>query len=160
MSIDPPHGQAHAVIGKILFEKEFYRSAEFYILKASSLDPENFENLYLAGRSQLMVKNYERAEIFFKQAEKLNPDFPQVYFYTGMARANRGDVNGAAASFNKDLMKEPDNIVARDNRGFAMMKIENMPWALEEFEFVLSKKPKPYRGLSKERHLHCQDGKS
>jgi Flp pilus assembly protein TadD len=149
ISIDPLNAQAHAGIGKILFEKEFYPSAELYILLASSLDPENFEILYLAGRSQLMVKNWEKAEIFFKQAEKMNPDFPQVYFYTGMARANRGDVNGAAASFNKYIMKEPDNLIARYNRGFAMMKIGYLPWALEDFEFVLKNNPNHYEALGK-----------
>ena len=149
IDIDPNYAQAHAGIGKILFKKEYYPSAELYILKASSLDPENFDYLYLAGRSQLMLGNYERAEVFLKQAEKINPDFPQVYFYTGMARANRGDVNGAAASFNRYIMKEPNNLIARYNRGFAMMKIGYLPWALEDFEFVLTKNPNHIEALAK-----------
>lgn len=149
ISIDPNYAQAHAGIGNILFKKEYYPNAELYILKASSLDPKNFDYLYMAGRSQLMLKNYERAEIFLKHAEKLNPDFPQVYFYTGMARANRGDVNGAAASFNTYIMKEPDNLIARYNRGFAMMKIGYLPWALEDFEFILTKNPSHIEALAK-----------
>lgn len=160
ISIDPNYAQAYAGIGKILFEKEFYPSAELHILKASSLDPENFDYLYLAGRSQLMLKNWERAEIFLKQAEKLNPDFPQIYFYTGMARANRGDVNGAAASFNTYIMKEPDNLIARYNRGFAMMKIGYLPWALEDFEFVLTKNPNHVEALAKKGICMAKMGNS
>lgn len=149
IDIDTRHAQAYAAIGRILFEQEFYNDAELYTLKAASLDPEDFEIIYLTGRSQLKVKNWERAEIFLKQAEKMNPDFPQVYYYTGLARANRGDVNGAAASFNTYLNKEPDNLAARYNRGFAMLKIGYLPWALEDFDFVLKKNPNHNEALAR-----------
>ena len=149
IAIDPAYAQAHAAIGKILFEKEKYQAAELHILKASSLDPENFEILYLAGRSQLMVKNWERAELFLKRAQEMNPDFAQIYYYTGMARASRGDVFGAAASFNTYLQKEPDNLVARYNRGFALLKIGYLPWALEDFDFVLKNNPDHFEALGK-----------
>lgn len=149
LDYDPNYAQAYAGIGKILFEKEYYSEAELPILRAASLDPENFEIIYLAGRSQLMVKNWERAEQFLKQAQKMNPDFAELYYYTGMARASRGDIYGAAASFNIYLQKEPDNLIARYNRGFAMLKIGYLPWALEDFEFVLKNNPDHYEALGK-----------
>lgn len=149
LDYDPNYAQAYAGIGKIMFEKEYYRQAELPILRAASLDPENFEIIYLAGRSQLMVKNWERAEQFLKQAQKMDPEFAEVYYYTGMARASRGDIFGAAASFNIYLQKEPDNLVARYNRGFAMLKIGYLPWALEDFEFVLKNNPDHYEALGK-----------
>ncbi|GAB2500272.1 tetratricopeptide repeat protein [Algoriphagus taiwanensis] len=149
ISIDPAYAQAHAGIGKILFEKEYYMQAELPILKASSLDPEDFEILYLAGRSQLMVKNWERAENFLKLAQTMDPDFAETYYYMGMARAGRGDIYGAAASFNTYLKKEPDNITARYNRGFALLKIGYLPWALEDFDFVLKNRPDHIEALGK-----------
>jgi tetratricopeptide (TPR) repeat protein len=147
--LDENYAQAHAGIGKILFEKEYYRQAELPILRAANLDPENFEIIYLAGRSQLMIKNWKRAEEFLKVAQKMDPDFAGTYYYTGMARASLGDIYGAAASFNIYLQKEPDNLVARYNRGFAMMKIGYLPWALEDFEFVLKNNPDHYEALGK-----------
>ncbi len=149
LSIDNNYAQAHAGIGKILFEKEDYQSAELHILRASSIDPENFEILYLAGRSLLMSQKWEKAEIFLKKAQQMNPEFAPIYYYTGMARASRGDVYGAAASFNTYLQKEPDNLVARYNRGFAMLKIGYLPWALEDFDFVLKNNPDHYEALGK-----------
>lgn len=149
LDLDPEYAQAHAAIGKILFEKEYYRQAELHILKAASLDPEDFEIIYLTGRSQLMIKNWERAEIFLKQAEKMNPEFAPIYYYTGMARASRGDIYGAAASFNTYLKKEPNNLAARYNRGFAMLKIGYLPWALEDFEFVLKNQPDHVEALAR-----------
>lgn len=149
LDIDPNYAQAHAAIGKILFEKEMYREAELHILRAASLDPEDFEIIYLTGRSQLMIQNWERAELFFKQAEKMDPEFAPIYYYTGMARASRGDIYGAAASFNTYLKKEPNNLVARYNRGFAMMKIGYLPWALEDFDFVLKNQPDHIEALGK-----------
>ncbi|OOG77041.1 tetratricopeptide repeat protein [Algoriphagus sp. A40] len=149
LDLDPGYAQAHAAIGKILFEKEYYKPAELHILRAASLDPEDFEIIYLAGRSQLMVNNWVRAEIFLKQAQQMNPEFAQVYYYTGLARANQGDVNGAAASFNTYLTKEPDNLAARYNRGFALLKIGYLPWALEDFDFVLKNNPNHIEALAR-----------
>lgn len=149
LDFDPEYAQAHAGIGKIHFDQERYRTAELHILKASSLDPEDFDILYLTGRSQLMVKNWERAENFLKRVQDMNPDFAPVYYYMGMARASRGDLYGATASFNTYLKKEPDNLAARYNRGFAMLKIGYLPWALEDFEFVLKNKPDHYEALAR-----------
>lgn len=149
IDIDPAYAQAYAAIGKILFEKEFYQDAELYILKAASMEPEDFEIIYLTGRSQLMVKNWERAELFLKQAEKMDPEFAPIYYYTGMARASRGDVYGAAASFNTYLKKEPDNLAARYNRGFALLKIGYLPWALEDFDFILKNQPNHIEALAR-----------
>jgi tetratricopeptide (TPR) repeat protein len=149
IDVDPTYAQAYAGIGKILFEKEFYASAELYLLKAASLDPEDFEIIYMTGRGQLMVKNWERAEIFLKQARDMNEEFAPVYYYIGMARASQGDIYGAAASFNTYLQKEPDNIAARYNRGFALLKIGYLPWALEDFDFVLKNQPNHIEALAK-----------
>ena len=146
---DPNYAHAHAGIGKILFEKEYYRQAELPILKAASLEPDDFEILFLAGRVQLMVKNWERAEIFLNQVQQMNPEFAPVYYYTGMARASHGDIYGAAASFNSYLQKEPDNLTARYNRGFALLKIGYLPWALEDFDFVLKNNPDHFEALGK-----------
>jgi len=160
LDFDPDYAQAHAGIGKIYFDQEKYKTAELYILKASSLDPEDFDILYLSGRSQLMVKNWERAEIFLKQVQNMDPEFAPVYYYMGMARASRGDIYGAAASFNTYLKKEPDNLTARYNRGFAMLKIGYLPWALEDFDFVLKNKPDHVEALARKGVCLSQMGNS
>ncbi|WP_111670034.1 tetratricopeptide repeat protein [Algoriphagus litoralis] len=149
ISIDENYAQAFAGIGKILFEQEKYAQAELYILRASTIDPENFDILYLAGRCLLMVGKWDKAERFLTLAEKLDPDFAQIHFYMGMARANRGEVEGAAVSFNSYVNKEPDNLVARYNRGFAMMRLGYIPYALEDFEFILTKNPNHIEAMAK-----------
>ncbi len=141
IKLNPDYAQAYAGLGKILFEKKDYANAESYLLKAAMLDSEDFEILFLLGRAQLMVKKYESADNFFSIAKELNPKFPKVYFYQGMARAYSGDPNGCAASFNQYLKLEPDNLVGRYNRGFAYMKIGYLHWALEDFEAVLKANP-------------------
>ena len=158
LDFDPAYAQAHAGIGKIHFDQERYRTAELHILKASSLDPEDFEILYLTGRSQLMVKNWERAENFLKRVQDMDPEFAPVYYYMGMARASRGDLYGAAASFNTYLKKEPDNLTARYNRGFAMLKIGYLPWALEDFNYVLKNQPNHLEALAKKGLTLAQMG--
>mgnify|MGYP005750400735 FL=1 len=160
LDFDPAYAQAHAGIGKIHFDQERYRTAELHILKASTLDPMDFDILYLSGRSQLMVKNWERAEGFLKRVQDMNPDFAPVYYYMGMARASRGDLYGAAASFNTYLKKEPDNLTARFNRGFVMLKIGYLPWALEDFNYVLKIQPNHLEALAKKGVTLAQLGNS
>lgn len=149
LSIDNNYAQAHAGIGKILFEKKQYQMADLHILRAASIDPEDFEIIYLAGRSQLMMQKWENAETFFRQARIMNPEFAPLYYYAGMARANQGDINGAAASFNTYLQKEPNNLVAHYNRGFALLKIGYISWALEDFDFILKNNPTHVEALGK-----------
>ena len=63
IDIDPEYAQAYAGIGKILLEKEFYQDAELYILKAASLEPEDFDIIYLTGRIQLMKASHSPVAI-------------------------------------------------------------------------------------------------
>ncbi|WP_373398161.1 tetratricopeptide repeat protein [Algoriphagus halophilus] len=149
IAMDDEYAQAYAGLGKLIFEEGNYDLAESYLLRAASLDPKDFDIIYLLGRAQLMTEKYASAENFFKMAIELNPEFPKVYFYEGMARAMRGDVLGCAVSFNKYVQYEPDQIVGRYNRGFALMRAGYIGYALEDFEEILRTNPNHVEALAK-----------
>ena len=141
ISIDDQYAQAYAGLGKLLFEQKDYKNAELRLLRAASLDSNDFDILYLLGRTRIMTGKFKSAEEFLRRATELNPDHTKVYFYTGMALAYQGDALGCAASFNSYVNREPDNMVGIYNRGFAYMNAAYVTWAIEDFDKVLKKNP-------------------
>ncbi len=149
ITLESKYAQAHAGIGKIYFELKDYEEAELYFLRAATLDPEDFDIIYLLGRTQLMQEKFASAEEFLTLAKEINPKNANVHFYQGMARAFRGDVLGCAASFNNYVKYEPDNLVGLYNRGYAYMKAGYLNWALEDFEAVLTQNPNHIEAMAK-----------
>ncbi len=149
ITIDDQYAQAYAGLGKILFEQKDYLNAELRMLRAATLDATDFDIIYLLGRTMLMTQKFRKAEEFLRLATELNPDHPKVYFYTGMALAYQGDALGCAALFNSYVNREPDNMVGRYNRGFALMNAGFLPWALEDFEAVLKQNPNHLEAMAR-----------
>jgi tetratricopeptide (TPR) repeat protein len=141
ITIDNEYAQAYAGLGKLLFEQKDYDNADLRLLRAATLDATDFDIIYLLGRTMLMTQKFRKAEEFLRLATELNPDHPKVYFYTGMALAYHGDALGCAASFNSYVNREPDNMVGKYNRGFALMNAGYLEWALEDFDAVLKQNP-------------------
>jgi Flp pilus assembly protein TadD len=158
IDFDQDYAQAYAGLGKILFEEKKYIDAELYLLRAATIDHEDFDILYLVGRTQLMLQKYESAEQFLEMAKDLKPTFAKVYYYQGMVRAFRGDVLGCAASFNSYVKFEPDHYLGRYNRGFALMKAGYFEWALEDFESVLRANPNHVEALAKKGYCMAKLG--
>jgi len=158
IALNDDYSQAYAGLGKILFEEKDYDKAESYLLRAASLDPKDFDILYLLGRTQLMTEKYSSSENFLKKARDLNPEFAKVHYYEGMAKAMRGDVLGCAVSFNKYVQFEPDQLVGRYNRGFALMRAGYISYALEDFEAILKANPNHIEALAKKGYCMAKLG--
>lgn len=158
IALDQDYAQAYAGLGKLLFEEKKYKDAELYLLRAATIDADDFDIVYLVGRTQLQLQKYESAEIFLEMAKDLNPKFAKVYYYQGMVRALRGDVLGCAASFNSYVQFEPDHSVGRYNRGFALMKAGYLEWALDDFEAVLKSNPNHVEALAKKGYCLAKLG--
>ncbi|SFU13552.1 Tetratricopeptide repeat-containing protein [Algoriphagus locisalis] len=149
IDIDKEYAQAYGGLAKLHFEEKDYENAENLILRAATLDPEDFDIMYLLGRTMLMNGKFKKAEEFLRKAADLNPDYAQTYYYTGMALAYQGDALGCAASFNSYVSREPNNMVGRYNRGFALMNAGFMKWAIEDFDAVLKQNPDHTEALAK-----------
>lgn len=146
---DPRNTVAYAGIGKIHWLSEDYISAEYFLLRAVGLEPNNVHLLLLLGRAMIQNKNYQKADEFLFLAKEIDPSQANVYFYRGIAQAHLGDALGTAVQFNAYLRHAPDNLVAHYNRGFAFLQMGMTSWALEDFEIVLKEKPDHYEALAR-----------
>ncbi|PZX54804.1 tetratricopeptide repeat protein [Algoriphagus chordae] len=160
ISIDDQYAQAYAGLGKLLFEQKEYDQAELKLLRAASLDSNDFDILYLLGRTMIMTGKFMKAEEFLRLATDLNPDYPKVYFYTGLAVAYQGDALGCAALFNAYVNREPDNLIGVYNRGFAYMNAGYVEWAIEDFDTVLKKNPNHIEAMAHKGLLMAAMGNS
>ncbi len=158
IALDDEYAQAYAGLGKLYFEEEDYDKSESYLLRAASLEPKDFDILYLLGRVQLINEKYTSAELFLTKAREINPTNAKVHFYEGMVRAMKGDVLGCAVSFNKYVQFEPDQLVGRYNRGFALMRAGYISFALEDFEAVLKANPNHVEAMAKKGYCLARMG--
>jgi Flp pilus assembly protein TadD len=146
---DPRNAVAYAGIGKIHWLREDFISAEYFLLRAVGVEPNNVQFLVLLARAMIKNKNYQKANEFLFLAKEIDPSQANVYFYRGIAQAHLGDVLGTAVQFNAYLRYSPDNLTAHYNRGFAFLQMGMTSWALEDFEFVLKEKPDHYEALAR-----------
>lgn len=146
---DPRNAVAYAGMGKIHWLREEYLPAEYFLLRAVGLEPNNVQFLLLLGRAMIKNKNYQKADEFLFLAKEIDPDQASIYFYRGIAQAHLGDVLGTAVQFNAYLRHSPDNLIAHYNRGFAFLQMGMTDWALGDFEFVLREKPDHYEALAR-----------
>ena len=148
IDIDDQYAQAYAGLGKLLFEQKDYPNAELRLLRAATLDSDDFDILYLLGRTMIMTEKFTKAEEFLRMAIELDPDYAKTYYYAGMALAFQGEALGCAALFNAYVSREPDNLVGVYNRGFAYMRAGYLEFALEDFNTILKEKPNHLEALA------------
>lgn len=57
-------------------------------------------NLYAMGKAQYDAHNWAQAEVYFRKALELQPDYPEVIFLVGHCRQGQGDWPGAVGFYN------------------------------------------------------------
>jgi tetratricopeptide (TPR) repeat protein len=83
------------------------------------------------GWSRLSLGDYEGAEQALKKAIELSPGDPQSEALLGWAMMLQAKYDDALMSFQKVLMKEPSNALARINVGYICLKKEIFGEAIE-----------------------------
>jgi tetratricopeptide (TPR) repeat protein len=159
ISIDDTYAQGYLGLGKLLFEEKNYAQAELLLLRAATLDATDFDIYYLLGRTQLMNQQFRSAEIWLRKASEIKPEEAKTYYYTAMSLAYQGDALGSAAAFNSYLNYEPNSQIGRYNRGFALMSVGYLTWAIEDFDYVLSKNPNHLGALARKGVCLVNQGK-
>lgn len=98
-------------------------------------------HLFNRARVQTYRKQYDAALADFAEAQKLNPDGPQVANYRCITYTSMGKFDEALADCNATLAKTPTSIYALTNRGNVYLAKGDLDAALKDYNEALKINP-------------------
>ena len=103
--------------GRAAMEKEDYKAALDFLLRAEKTAPENTRmSLYIDnGISYRALKNYDMAIKYYKQAAELSPKMPDLYCNIGLAYYYKGAFKKSVEYFNRTMrsLQIPEDVAAK-----------------------------------------------
>jgi Tfp pilus assembly protein PilF len=91
---------------------------------------------YQMGVSYLGERNYTSALIDLTEAEKLDPENPDVLYNLGLAYVGKKRPDLAEAKFLKAIMLKPNFSAARNDLGVAYLDLKRWDSAIQQFKIV------------------------
>lgn len=91
---------------------------------------------YQMGLSYLGERNYTSALIDLTEAEKLDPDNPEVLYNLGLALIGKKRPDLAEAKFLQAIQLKPGFSVARNDLGVAYLDLKRWDSAIQQFKIV------------------------
>jgi type IV pilus assembly protein PilF len=91
---------------------------------------------YQMGLSYLGERNYTSALIELTEAEKLDPDNPDLLYNLGMAYIGKRRPDLAEQRLQKAIMLKPNNSAARNDLGVAYLDLKRWDSAIQQFKIV------------------------
>lgn len=91
---------------------------------------------YQMGLSYLGERNFSSALFELTEAEKLDPENPEVFYNLGKAFVGKKRPDLAEAKFLKAVLLKPDFSVARNDLGVAYMELKRWDSAIQQFKLV------------------------
>jgi tetratricopeptide (TPR) repeat protein len=144
LQLRPTYGSAYNNRGLIFMRRgELQRALDEFNLavKHTSNDQSRYLHHYNRGRLQGLMKQYDASLADFAEAQKVNPDGPQVPAYRCITYTGMGRFDDALVDCNAALAKSPNNVYALTSRGNAYLGKGNLDAALDDYNQVLKINP-------------------
>ena len=91
---------------------------------------------YQMGLSFLGERNYTSALVELTEAERIEPDNPDVLYNLGIAYMGKRRPDLAEPRFQKAIMLKPANSAARNNLGVVCLDLKRWDSAIQQFKIV------------------------
>jgi tetratricopeptide (TPR) repeat protein len=78
---------------------------------------------------------------FYSEAVRLQPDFAEAFYNRGIARKDKGDMEGAERDFEQAIGVQPDYAAAFNNRGVARKAKHDLDGALQDYDEAIRLQP-------------------
>jgi tetratricopeptide (TPR) repeat protein len=144
LQLRPTYGSAYNNRGLIFMRRgELQRALDEFNLAVTHIfnDQSRYLHHYNRGRLQGLMKRYDASLADFDEAQKVNPDGPQVPAYRCITYTGMGRFDDALVDCNAALAKSPNNVYALTSRGNANLGKGNLDAALSDYEQVLKINP-------------------
>ena len=119
LELDPRASQASFLLAKIEIGRERFEDA-LTILESigpGASDGEQAVRHNLEGEGHIGLDELDEAERSLAHALELEPDLADVHYNLGLVLEKRGNVAGAAAAYEKEIVLSPENFRAHFNLG-------------------------------------------
>jgi tetratricopeptide (TPR) repeat protein len=144
LQLRPTYGSAYNNRGLIFMRRgEFQRALDEFNLAVKYIfsDQNRYLHFYNRARVQRLLKAYDASLADFAEAQKANPDGPQVPAYRCRTYIDMGRFDDALTDCNTALAKTPNNVYALTGRANAYLGKGNLDAALNDYDQVLRINP-------------------
>jgi len=148
LQLRPTFSSAYNNRGLIFMRRgEFQRALDEFNLAVKHIasDQSRYLHHYNRGRLQGLLKAYDASLADFAEAQKANPDGPQVPAYRCLTYLGMGRFDDALADCNTALAKSPSNVYALVSRGNVYLGKGNLDAALDDYDQALKINPNAVR---------------
>jgi len=115
--------------------------------------PEIFSQRFRAALARLKAEDYPGALAELDASIELNPAYPDLFNFKGIALCEMGLVDDALAAFEEARRLNPKFLIPRLNHAFAQLRAGRFKEAEDEFEAILEDDPTEPAARAKLREL-------
>jgi tetratricopeptide (TPR) repeat protein len=144
LQLRPTYGSAYNNRGLIFMRRgELQRALDEFNLAVRHIfnDQSRFLHHYNRARVEGLLKQYDASLADYAEAQKVNPDGPQVPAYRCITYASMGKFDEALIDCNAALAKAPNQIYTLTSRANAYLGKGNLDAALSDYEQILKINP-------------------
>jgi tetratricopeptide (TPR) repeat protein len=144
LQLRPTYGSAYNNRGLIFMRRgELQRALDEFNLAVKHIfnDQSRFLHHYNRARVEGLLKQYDASLADYAEAQKVNPDGPQVPAYRCITYTSMGKFDEAVADCNAALAKAPNQIYTLTSRANAHLGKGNLDAALDDYNQVLKTNP-------------------
>ncbi len=140
LQIDPQNTKYTITLGDIYFSMGHMDNCRKALISAQDNDPTNVEPVLKLAELDLILKDYEKMNMYLNKALDIDKTNSQAYFMRGVALKEQGDSAGALKQLHQSTMFDPENYKAFVEAGILAMEMHK-PIAEEYLNTALNLKP-------------------
>ncbi len=141
VSEEPDNPQAHDALGLTLLELKKFQEAADEFNKALGIGPPSDKTQVSLARAYLELKEWDKAQAALTEAQAINSENPEIYYYRGMLAAARRDDAVAAREFEKAIELNPSYAYAYYQAGIVYNRLKKPDKMVHCFETFLKLAP-------------------
>ncbi len=122
-------------------------AAETMLQTLLDVAPKDADALFMKGRLLLTKREGKAAAQHFRQVVQSNAEYPNVYYYLGLAHLLEGEEKQARSEFIRAVKLDPENHLARLALAERYLRSRSFDLAMTELEAVIEKDPENVRAF-------------
>jgi tetratricopeptide (TPR) repeat protein len=126
---------------KVLLGGAMYKESSELLRGIVAANPKNTDALLLLAKTEIYLKDFSGAKIHLSQAEKLQPNSPDLIFVKSLFENEQGNTTQAFELLEKSLTLNPKNVEILSSYAFTAIRANKAGKAFRAAETLLNMQP-------------------